>query len=141
VLKLLEDPNLSTAVLFGLSFPPTRAGIKGGIDYSAAVYAQYKRQHLPADSFTLSSKARAGQNNAAKQWRSKLGGVYKQLPKLTTRVLIMWGNLDIVEPTYNDRLIVSLLRHVTHRVFKGAGHGFLFQDAAAVGQAADRFTS
>lgn len=139
VLKLLDNPDLSTTALFALSFPPTRAGVLGAFSYSSRVYAQFKLDHLPSDSFTVSKKARRGQNNAAKQWRSKRGGVYSDLPKVQNHVLIMWGNLDIVEPTYNDRLILSLLPHVRSQVFKGAGHGFLFQDAVSVGQAADRF--
>jgi pimeloyl-ACP methyl ester carboxylesterase len=51
----------------------------------------------------------------------------------------MWGNLDVIDPPANDRLIVKQLPNATEKVFQGAGHAFLFQDAQQVGQAADAF--
>jgi hypothetical protein len=43
------------------------------------------------------------------------------------------GNLDVIDPPANGRLILK------HKIYKGAGHAFLFQDAREVGQAADTF--
>ena len=137
--KIMDDPQLPTWTLFGLSFPPTSAGIKGAFDYAARVSAQYVYAHLPSDSFTESQAGMEGQRHAREQWVSSEGGVYEDLPKLATHVLVMWGNLDVVDPPANDRLIVQRLKHVRQRVFSGAGHAFLFQDAREVGRAADAF--
>ena len=51
----------------------------------------------------------------------------------------MWGDLDLVVRPENDRIIVRRIPHATGKVFRGAGHAFLFQDAAQVGQSADAF--
>jgi pimeloyl-ACP methyl ester carboxylesterase len=137
--KIMSEPDLSAVKLLSLSFPPTRAGIKGEANYAARVGAQYVRDHLPKDSFSASRQGSAGQANARKQWTSKQGGVYNDLPKLQQHVLIMWGNLDVIDPPANDRTIAKRLRHPTTRTFKGAGHAFLFQDAVQVGLTADAF--
>jgi pimeloyl-ACP methyl ester carboxylesterase len=137
ILQLLESPNLTTLDLLALSFPPTPAGIKGEFAYTSRVYAQYKRDDLPSDSFTVSKRAAIGQAHAANQWRAH--GDYDELPKLETQTLVMWGNLDIVVPPANDKEVVAALPNATSEVFKGAGHGFLFQDSKQVGRAMDRF--
>lgn len=139
--KILSEPNLPTSVLFGLSFPPTRAGIKGEINYVSRIVAQYDYDHLPKDSFSASTAGKAGQANARKRWTSATGGVYNDLPSLTQDVLIMWGNLDVIDPPANNRTIAKRLKHARTKVFKGAGHAFLFQDAVQVGRTADAFLS
>jgi pimeloyl-ACP methyl ester carboxylesterase len=137
--KIMSAPDLPTWTLFGLSFPPTAAGIKGAFDYAARVAAQAKYAHLPSDSFTESQSGMEGQQHAREQWTSSEGGVYDDLPQLKTRTLVMWGNLDAIDPPANDKLLVKQLKHATYKVFKGAGHAFLFQDAREVGKTADAF--
>jgi pimeloyl-ACP methyl ester carboxylesterase len=137
--KIMSSPDLPTWTLFGLSFPPTPAGVKGAFGYAARVAAQYAYAHLPSDSFTETTSGMEGQRHAREQWVSTEGGVYDELPNLANHALVMWGNLDVVDPPANDRLIVERLKHVTHRVFKGAGHAFLFQDAKEVGRTVSRF--
>jgi pimeloyl-ACP methyl ester carboxylesterase len=139
VQKLMSEPDLPTTKLFALSFPPTPAGTKGAADYAAAVAAQYKLDHLPSDSFSTSSAGLAGQQNARTEWTSSSGGVYNDLAKLGTQTLVMWGNLDVVDPPANDQTIVKQLHNATSKVFSGAGHAFLFQDAQQVGQTTDAF--
>lgn len=141
VQKIMSEPNLPAPVLLGLSFPPTNAGIRGEFQYIARVVAQYVRDHLPKDSFSASRAGAAGQAHARSVWTSATGGVYNDLPKLNQHVLIMWGNLDIIDPPANNRTIASRLKHPTTKVFKGAGHGFLFQYAVRVGLTADAFFS
>jgi pimeloyl-ACP methyl ester carboxylesterase len=141
VQKIMSDPNLPASLLLGLSFPPTAAGVKGEFGYEARVVAQYVHDHLPKDSFASSTAGKAGQANARTQWTSSSGGVYNDLPKLKQHVLIMWGNLDVIDPPANDRTIAKRLKHATTRVLRGAGHAFLFQDAVSVGQTADAFLS
>lgn len=137
--KIMSEPNLPAPVLFGLSFPPTSAGIKGAFNYIARIVAQYKLDHLPSDSFSASKAGSNGQAHARTEWTKPQAGVYNDLPKVTQHVLIMWGNLDVIDPPANDRTIASRVQHATTKVFKGAGHGFLFQDAVAVGRTADAF--
>ncbi|MBV9918727.1 MAG: alpha/beta hydrolase, partial [Solirubrobacterales bacterium] len=139
VQKIMSDPNLPAPLLLGLSFPPTTAGVKGLFDYAARVAAQYVRDHLPNDSFAASSAGKAGQAHARQEWTSATGGVLNDLPKLGQHVLIMWGNLDVINPPANNRTIARKLKHATTKVFSGAGHGFLFQDAVRVGETADAF--
>jgi pimeloyl-ACP methyl ester carboxylesterase len=139
VQKVMSEPDLPPAKLFALSFPPTPAGAKGATDYAAAVAAQYKLDHLPSDSFSTSTAGLAGQQNARTQWTSSSGGVYNDLPKLSTDTLVMWGNLDVIDPPANDQAIIKQLHNATSKVFSGAGHAFLFQDAEQVGQVTDTF--
>ncbi len=139
VQTIMSQPNLPATELLALSFPPTRAGVRGAVGYGTRVWAQYVHDHLPKDSFTASSQGTAGQANARKQWTSSTGGVYDDLPKLTQDVLVMWGDLDVIDPPANDRTIAKQVRGATTKVFKGAGHAFLFQDAQQVGQTADAF--
>jgi len=139
VLKIMNNPDLPAWTLFALSFPPTKAGTKGAFSYMARVYAQYQHDQLPSDSFSSTANGRSGQQNAREEWVSSSGGVYNDLPNVTNQTLIMWGNLDIVDPPANDRTIASRLPNAKTVVFKGAGHAFLFQDAQRVGQTADRF--
>lgn len=139
VQKIMSEPNLPAPLLLGLSFPPTSAGIKGEFQYTARVVAQYVQDHLPKDSFSASTAGSAGQAHARKVWTSASGGVYNHLPKLNQHVLIMWGNLDVIDPPANDRTIAKRLKHATTKVFSGSGHAFLFQDAVQVGQTADAF--
>lgn len=137
--KVMSEPHLSTSKLFELSFPQTPAGKKAASEYVARVLAQYKDDHLPSDSFSTSPAGLAGQQHARIQWTSTSGGVYDDLPKLDTEALVMWGNLDVIDPPANDNLLLKQLRHATSKVFAGAGHAFLFQDARQVGQAVDAF--
>jgi pimeloyl-ACP methyl ester carboxylesterase len=139
VQTIMSEPNLPASLLLGLSFPPTAAGIKGELDYEARVVAQYVHDQLPKHSFSASAAGAAGQAHARQQWTSATGGVYSDLPKLTQHVLIMWGNLDVIDPPANDRTIAKRLKHATTKVFSGAGHAFLFQDAVHVGQTASAF--
>jgi pimeloyl-ACP methyl ester carboxylesterase len=132
VQKDLDSPDLSTATLFSLSFPPDRAGIHGAVSYAFRVATQ---PGLLPDSFTIAAAARANQEAASSAWKSPGGGDYYELPYLKVATLVLWGRLDIVNPPYNDWLIVSRLRHVRYQVFGNAGHAFLFQDAVAVGTA------
>ena len=139
VQKVMSESNLPATTLLKLSFPDTPAGKQGAAQYATRVATQYKVDHLPSDSFSESSQGAAGQANARTQWTTAGGGVYDDLPKLDTRTLVMWGNDDEIDPPANDEAIVKQLHDATSKVFSGAGHAFLFQDAEQVGQSADAF--
>ena len=55
--------------------------------------------------------------------------------------IVLWGNLDLLVPPKNDRIVVGRIPHAHGVVFKGAGHAFLFQDAVSVGRTIDKFLS
>jgi pimeloyl-ACP methyl ester carboxylesterase len=132
VQKDLDSPDLSTATLFSLSFPPDRAGVHGALSYALRVATQ---PDLLPDSFTITPSARANQEAAGSAWKAPGGGDYDELPHLRVATLVLWGRLDVVNPPYNNWLIISRLPHVRYQVFGNAGHAFLFQDAVAVGTA------
>ncbi len=135
--KILTNPNgVTTAQLLALSFPPTKAGISGAVKYAARIATQ---PDLVSDSFTISSRTQKQQEKATAAWKAPTGGSYDELPTITQQTLVMWGNLDLLVRPENDKIIVRRVPHATGKVFKGAGHAFLFQDATAVGTAADRF--
>jgi pimeloyl-ACP methyl ester carboxylesterase len=135
--RILTNPNgVTTAELLALSFPPTRAGIKGAVNYAFRIATQ---PDLVSDSFTISSRTQKQQEKATAAWKAPSGGSYNELPTINQQTLVMWGNLDLLVRPENDRIIVRRIPHATGKVFKGAGHAFLFQDATAVGKAADKF--
>jgi pimeloyl-ACP methyl ester carboxylesterase len=135
--KILTNPNgVTTAQLLALSFPPTKAGISGAVHYAFRITTQ---PDLVSDSFTISSRTQKQQEKATAAWKAPTGGSYNELPTIMQQTLVMWGNLDLLVRPENDRIIVRRVPHATGKVFKGAGHAFLFQDATAVGTTADRF--
>jgi pimeloyl-ACP methyl ester carboxylesterase len=136
VQKVLENPHLPTVALFTLSFPPDQAGVGGAAAHGYAVATQ---KDLLPDSFTISPAARANQEKATAQWKSPNGGDYNELPSIKVPTLVLWGRLDLLEPPYNDRLIVRRIPHARGRSFGNAGHAFLFQYPAAVAKVINRF--
>ena len=136
VQKALANPDLSSAVLFELSFPADRAGRRGQARYLRRVA---KQPDLEPDSLTVSDATREGQLNATSQWKSASGGSYEELPEISQKTLVLWGNKDQVEPPANDRLLVRRLPNASAHVYSDAGHAFLFQDPFAVGRAIRKF--
>lgn len=135
--KILTNPNgVTTAQLLALSFPPTKAGISGAVNYMFRVATQ---PDLVSDSFTITPTAMQQQQLATAAWKSSSGGSYNELPAIKQRTLVLWGNLDLAVRPKNDRIVVLRIPHARGTVFKGAGHAFLFQDATQVGQTIDRF--
>lgn len=135
--KILTNPNgVTTAELLALSFPPTKAGINGAVRYMFRIATQ---PDLVSDSFTVTNRAKKQQQKATAGWKAPSGGSYNQLPTIKQQTLVLWGNLDLPVRPKNDRIIVSRVPHATGKVFKGAGHAFLFQDARQVGQTINRF--
>jgi pimeloyl-ACP methyl ester carboxylesterase len=137
VQKILTNPDgVSTAQLLALSFPPTKAGVTGAVDFAFNVATQ---PDLLSESFTISQATKEQQQLATAAWKAAGGGSYEGLPTIKAQTLVMWGNLDLPVRPRNDRILVRRIPHAHAKVFKGAGHAFLFQDATEVGQAADAF--
>jgi pimeloyl-ACP methyl ester carboxylesterase len=135
--KILTNPNgVTTAQLLALSFPPTKAGVSGAVNY---IFRVAKQPDLVSESFTISPRAQKQQEKATAAWKAPSGGSYNELPTIEQQTLVLWGNLDLPVRPENDRIIVRRVPHATGKVFKGAGHAFLFQDATQVGQTINGF--
>ncbi len=137
--KILTNPKgVTTAQLLALSFPPTRAGLKGAANYVLRIATQ---PDLVPDSFKISAETQKQQQLATAAWKAPSGGSYNELPALKQRTIVLWGNLDLPVPPKNDRIVVRRIPNAHGVVFKGAGHAFLFQDAVSVGRTIDKFVS
>ncbi len=137
--KILTNPKgVTTAQLLALSFPPTKAGLKGAANY---IYGIAKQPDLVPDSFTVSAEAQQQQQLATAAWKAPSGGSYNELPMIKQRTIVLWGNLDLPVPPKNDRIVVGRIPNAHGMVFKGAGHAFLFQDPVSVGRTIDKFLS
>ncbi len=137
VQKILTNPKgVTTAQLLALSFPPTKAGLTGALEYALSVATQ---PDLVPESFTITQTAKEQQQLATAGWKSSSGGSYDELPSIKQQTLVMWGDLDLPVRPRNDRILVHRIPHARRMVFTGAGHAFLFQDAVQVGDAVDKF--
>ncbi|MBS1884766.1 MAG: alpha/beta hydrolase [Actinobacteria bacterium] len=137
VASILTNPEgVTTTQLLALSFPPTRAGTTGAIDYMYDVATQ---PDLVPESFTIPTATLEGQERAIAGWKAAGGGSYEALPTIKAPTLVAWGNLDRGIRPRNDRIIARRIPDASGIVFKGAGHAFLFQDATQVGGAIDGF--
>ena len=137
VAKLLTNPEgVTTTELLSLSFPRTKAGLTGAINYEFRVATQ---PDLEPESFTISTATMEGQTSAINAWKAPTGGSYELLPTVKAPTLVAWGNLDRGVKPRNDRIIVRRIPNARGQVFRGAGHAFLFQDPTQVGGSIDGF--
>lgn len=137
VAKILTNPEgVSTAELFSLSFPATRQGTAGAINYMLRVAAQ---PDLEPESFTIANETLEGQASAIDGWKAAGGGSWEALPTIKAPTFVAWGNLDRGIRPRNDRIVARRIPDARSEVFRGAGHAFLFQDASQVGGAIDGF--
>lgn len=128
---ILASDDLSSAALFALSFPPTRAATKAAATYLRRVereQSNLEAMGVPPSSFTLDNTARAEQLEAVTQWKSPAGGVWRRLPGLPSPALVANGDLDVIERPANDRRLAKRARRASHCVFTATGHAFLFQE-------------
>jgi pimeloyl-ACP methyl ester carboxylesterase len=139
---ILASDDLSSAALFALSFPPTRAATKAAAAYLERVereQAELETMGVPPSSFTLDSTARAEQLEAVTQWKSPAGGVWRGLQALRSPALVANGNLDVIERPANDRRLAKRARRAAHCVFSATGHAFLFQEPKPFARMANLF--
>lgn len=54
-------------------------------------------------------------------------------------ILVADGTVDALDPVANDRLLAGIIPNAQLVLYPGAGHGFLFQDAATVVASVDQF--
>lgn len=119
-LRILSGDFEDTNPLIGLLFPPARSAWKTRFTLSVL---SYPRPDLvaPPDVVRAQLAASAG-------WlvgRDPAGG---PLARLRLPVLIGGGTLDRALPVANDRRLAAGLSDARLRIYRGAAHGFLFQE-------------
>jgi pimeloyl-ACP methyl ester carboxylesterase len=76
---------------------------------------------------------------ASSQWLSGKTGAGRHESTLRLPTLVGDGAEDVILPTANSRVIHRLIKGSRLRLYPDAGHGFIFQDAAAWAGAVNRF--
>lgn len=111
--------ELSGGGVFGLLFPPGRAGLSRRFERDIARYPNVRRR-APQAVTQL-------QFGASAAWLTG-GDPSGQGPKrLRRKVLIGAGALDRALPVANQRYLAGVLPNARLRVYAGAAHGFFFQ--------------
>ncbi len=120
---ILANPKTTPRQLIRVLFPRNQQ--QAGFDYLHRVVRQ---PGLQPDSFTVSKQILAAQNTAeSRLWYCRGCGVYARLPRVRTLTLVADGNKDICEPTVNSRIIAARIPRARLRLFRDAGHAFMFQ--------------
>jgi pimeloyl-ACP methyl ester carboxylesterase len=121
--RILANPNTTPAQLIPLLFPHNQQ--QAGFDYIHRVGAQ---PGLLPNSFTVTKQILAAQNVAGgRLWYCRGCGAYARLPSISKPTLVADGSEDIVEPTPNSRIIAARIPGAKLRLFRDAGHAFMFQ--------------
>jgi pimeloyl-ACP methyl ester carboxylesterase len=122
VLALDEKVTLGQASLdeiLSLLFPPE--GLQAGIAWLQRVFSQ------PACCETVSTATAVQQIAAQDLWYTPRHGVYSRLPTIRQMTLVMDGIKDIDVPIANARMLARRIPHAQLKIFRHAGHAFLFQ--------------
>ena len=85
------------------------------------------------------TSVKTAQSRAIQQW---LEGAYPEgrlVEDLRIPTLVADGTIDALDPVANDRLLASIIPNAQLVLYPGAGHGFLFQDAATFVARVDEF--
>jgi pimeloyl-ACP methyl ester carboxylesterase len=126
----LDSPDITTTGLSALLFSPESSRARRA--FVAAVASE-----VPDDMVApaILNEARAEQQLLGDD------AVYDRLGRVLAPVLIVQGVEDQVSPAANLPLLRGRLRHASELVVVHAGSGVLFEDAAAIVQAIENFTS
>jgi pimeloyl-ACP methyl ester carboxylesterase len=118
------------AELLAVLFPPGAAA-------AARAYAAGILQY--PDYYQAPRNAVASQSLAVQQWivGDNLDG--RRFGQVRLPVLVADGTLDRLDPSANDRALAASVPGAKLLLYPGAGHAFLFQDAASFLPAVERF--
>jgi pimeloyl-ACP methyl ester carboxylesterase len=72
----------------------------------------------------------AAQSAAIESWMSGADPSGHRADAIRSPTLVADGTLDALDPLANDRMLATAIRGARLALYPGAGHGFLFQDAA-----------
>jgi pimeloyl-ACP methyl ester carboxylesterase len=124
----LASPNPATVL--SVLFPPDQAA--AAKSYLAGIL-QYPGFYAASDA------VKAQQDTAIQQWMAGQDPAGRQLSRIRASTLVADGTLDQLDPTANDWLLALGIPRAHLLLYPDAGHAFLFQDAAQVVPAVERF--
>ena len=116
--------------ILALLFPPE--GLQSGVAWLQRVFSQ------PGCCETVPQATAVQQVAAERLWFTPRHGVYSRLPNIRQMTLVMGGKKDIDVPIANAHMLANRIPHPQLKIFRHAGHAFLFQYPIRV---ADRVTA
>lgn len=120
LLRELAHPPSPTFLLHTL-FPNNAAGGKAAEQFGEA-YESLKQENVSQRTLDRQEKAELAFPHYAKVWEGLSG--------ITVPYLITNGQLDRLNPVANARLLHSQVPGSQLSIYRGAGHGMMFQDTA-----------
>lgn len=114
----LESGN--AAAVIGLLFPADQVAAQR---YVAGILTY-------PDVYTAPAAVRVEQQTAVDQWIAGDDLSGRHPGEIAAPTLVADGTEDALNPVSNDRMLARLIRRAHLALYPGAGHGFLFQDAA-----------
>jgi pimeloyl-ACP methyl ester carboxylesterase len=118
------------AELLAVLFPPGAAAAARAYVAGIVRYPDY---------YQAPRNAVVSQSLAVQQWIAGYDGAGLRFGQVRLPVLVADGTLDQLDPSVNDRALAGLVPGAKLLLYPGAGHAFLFQDAASFLPAVERF--
>jgi len=81
--------------------------------------------------YEATTATKANQTIAIQQWIAGQDPTGREISSIRVPTLVADGTLDELDPTSNDRLLANSISGAKLNLYPGAGHAFLFQDAAS----------
>ena len=113
-----KDP----AKVLGVLFPPGQVVAEQAYVSGILSYRGY---------YQASASVKAAQTEAIQQWLAGDDPAGMGVTDLHMPTLVADGTIDALDPVANDHLLASTISGAQLVLYPGAGHGFLFQDAAS----------
>ena len=118
------------AELLAVLFPPSAAAAARAYVAGILRYPDY---------YQAPRNAVATQSLAVQTWIAGDDGAGPRFGQVRLPVLVADGTLDQLDPSPNDRALAASVPGAKLLLYPGAGHAFLFQDAASFLPAVERF--
>jgi pimeloyl-ACP methyl ester carboxylesterase len=118
------------AELLAVLFPPSAAAAARAYVAGIVRYPDY---------YQAPRNAVASQSLAVQQWITGDDLAGPRFGQVRLPVLVADGTLDQLDPSANDRALAASVPGAKLLLYPGAGHAFLFQDAASFLPAVERF--
>jgi pimeloyl-ACP methyl ester carboxylesterase len=115
------------------------AATQPGTGHAAAARAYAASILRYPDYYQAPRNAVASQSLAVQQWLVGDDDAGPHFGQVRLPVLVADGTLDQLDPSANDRALAGLVPGAKLLLYPGAGHAFLFQDAASFLPAVERF--
>jgi pimeloyl-ACP methyl ester carboxylesterase len=129
----MADEQGAEHVLF-LFFERTQESVAQGWAFVERIFARTEGRDEP-----VALTARDAQLDAIVTWGIPDASKLNRLAGITQPTLVANGDNDIMVPTPNSRLLAERLPNAELSIYRGAGHGFLFQYPAQFTAEVDDF--